>query len=981
VRLLYVSPINALSRRNQLVHSTEFTLAIRGLGTAGIDRNGTPITGRAVQRHRLALLFLLARAGSSGVPRDVLIRLLWPENPPARGRHLLSEALYVVRKEFGEALICAEGEVLRLAEWVGYDVAEFEAAVEAGELERAAALYTGAFLDGFVPPAGAELERWIEAERQRVEAIHHRVLESLAERARISGDLDAAVEWWRRLAVQDPFSSRIAAGLVRALAARGDRAAALRHATLHAQMLRDEYESAPPPEFRRLVEELRAESEPEPAPTSAPLPSPVPLAADASEPDEWEGVAPAPPPALALPQGGVWSLARRWVLGLAVGLALLVGVRVARDVWSAPESNAGARLAVLPFAVRGDSGIEYLGDGIVSLLSLGLAGVEGAEIVDPRRVLDIAARERALREPESDRRIAERLEAERYVVGEVTGVGGRVRIAAALYSRSDPSHSVRTASVEGPAAEVLKLVDRLAMELLLSTERRAVRLVGSASDATASLDAFKAFLQGEDSLRAARYGAAVAAFERATKEDTLFALAYYRLATAAEWAIQPELARRSLLRAAQLRGRLAERDRVLVDAALAWHEGRAAEAEQLYRRALSEHRDDVEAWFQLGEVLYHGNPLRGRPLEESRAAWEQVLALDTAHLPAMVHLVRVAAREGRRDEALRLRDRIAVLAPESEQAMETTALCAFAFGTADEQARALASLGRASAGSLSYLVSLLAGFIEAPRPAESVARLLTQGGRAREERAHGHILLAYLAAAQGRWRAAEAFLARAEPDDPAGAAEAAALLALSPAAPDGSRLLPRIRARFAATEVGADAGTVSPYLFLDLHHEVRPQVRAFLLGLAEARFGDPAAAERHARALVARPDSGATAALDGAAAALLRAELKHRNGNPDAALRALTDTEVSIPYQVANRSPFFARTHARFLRAELLRETGRPEQALAWYSTMGLGSSLDFLWTATAHRRQAEIYEALGRRAEARLHRARAERWTGMEGD
>lgn len=980
-------PINALSRRNQLVHPTEVTLAIRGLGTPGIDRNGAPVAGRAVQRHRFALLILLARAGSSGTQRDVLIRMLWPENPPARGRHLLSEALYVVRKEFGEALVSAEGEVLRLAEGVRYDVADFEAAAAAGELERATALYTGAFLDGFMPPAGAELERWIEAERQRVEGIHQRVLESLAERARIAGDLDSAAEWWRRLAVRDPFSSRIAAGLVRALAARGDRAAALRHATLHAQMLREEYESAPPPEFRQLVEEIRAESAPGPAPTTAsaaPTPSPVSPAGDSTGPDEPEGAAPAPPhaprPSLSRPRSGAWAWrsARYWVLGLAAGLAVLLGARGTRDFRSAPPpQHAGAHVAVLPFDVRGDSGVAYLGDGIVSLLSLGLEGAEGAEIVDPRRVLDVAARERAPHEPEADRRLAERLGADRYVVGEVTGVGGRVRIAATLYSRSDPAHGLRTASVEGSGSEVLKLVDRLAVQLLLSKERRAVRLVGSASDATASLDAFKSFLLGEDSLRAARYGAAAAAFERATHEDTLFALAYYRLAIAAEWAIQPELARHSLVRSARLRGRLAERDRVLVDAALAWHEGRAAEAEQLYRRALLEHRGDVEAWFQLGEVLYHANPLRGRPVEESRAAWEQVLALDSAHLPAMVHLARVAAREGRRDEALRLRDRVASLAPESEQASETDALCAFAFGTAEEQARVLASLRDASAGSLSFLVSLLAGFIEAPRPAESVARLLTEPGRTREERAHGHILLAYLAAAQGRWWAAEAELARAQSGDPAGTVEAAAMLALSPAAPRGSALLPQIRARFSATEVGADASNVSPFLFLDLHHEARPQLRAFLLGLAEARLGSPAAAERQARELAARPDSGAIAALDRAAAALLRAEVEHRGGDPAAALRALTAAEVSIPYQMANRSPFFARTHARFLRAELLRETGQAEQALAWYRTIGLGSRLDFLWVAAAHRRQAEILEAMGQRAEARLHRAHAARWTG----
>ena len=52
---------------------------------------GGPITGRAVQRHRIALLALLATTRRLYRNRDQLITFLWPDTDAERGRKLLSE--------------------------------------------------------------------------------------------------------------------------------------------------------------------------------------------------------------------------------------------------------------------------------------------------------------------------------------------------------------------------------------------------------------------------------------------------------------------------------------------------------------------------------------------------------------------------------------------------------------------------------------------------------------------------------------------------------------------------------------------------------------------------------------------------------------------------------------------------------------------------------------------------------------------------
>lgn len=48
-------------------------------GSASIDGPGGPVTGRAVRRHRLGLLALLAMAGHRGMTRDKLAGYLWPD--------------------------------------------------------------------------------------------------------------------------------------------------------------------------------------------------------------------------------------------------------------------------------------------------------------------------------------------------------------------------------------------------------------------------------------------------------------------------------------------------------------------------------------------------------------------------------------------------------------------------------------------------------------------------------------------------------------------------------------------------------------------------------------------------------------------------------------------------------------------------------------------------------------------------------------
>jgi len=228
------------------------------------------VSGRAAHKRRIALLCILALARGRPVGRERLIGLLWPEHTDDAARHNLSESLYVLRKELGEGIASSGDEVRLDPEVVASDVGEFEAALERGELEQAARVYGGPLLEGFYVADAPEFERWVEGERDRLGRAYARALERLAEAAEAEGSALRAVDWWRALAVHDPFASRVALRLVRAYDAAGERAAALRHAEAHAELLREELGVDGDPELEALVERLRTE----PVRTPAPPPPP-----------------------------------------------------------------------------------------------------------------------------------------------------------------------------------------------------------------------------------------------------------------------------------------------------------------------------------------------------------------------------------------------------------------------------------------------------------------------------------------------------------------------------------------------------------------------------------------------------------------------------------------------------------------------------------------------------------------------------------
>jgi DNA-binding SARP family transcriptional activator len=233
-------------------------LRLHTFGGCLLTRDGARVDALSGQRRALALLAVLGAAGERGVSRDTLVGQLWPESDDEHARTSLKQLVRSVRSRLDTPELLLGSAELRLnPDLVTADVAEFRAALTRGDQEAAAALYAGAFLDGFFLRGADPFERWVAAERAALAQDFARVLEALAERASANGDVRAAVESWRRLASADPLNARAVLGLMRALDVAGERAAALQHARVYEQLVREELDAAPEPAVTALVERLR----------------------------------------------------------------------------------------------------------------------------------------------------------------------------------------------------------------------------------------------------------------------------------------------------------------------------------------------------------------------------------------------------------------------------------------------------------------------------------------------------------------------------------------------------------------------------------------------------------------------------------------------------------------------------------------------------------------------------------------------------
>ncbi|UCF19938.1 MAG: hypothetical protein JSU87_00570, partial [Gemmatimonadota bacterium] len=528
--------------------------------------------------------------------------------------------------------------------------------------------------------------------------------------------------------------------------------------------------------------------------------------------------------------GGVAAFALWGVV--AAGFLVFRGTGASRASVADVEVSP-ARIAVLPFSYRGGEEFTYLAEGIVDLLSATLDGAGELHSVDARSVIRaVEGRGGGAPDPELGQVIAEGLGAGKYVVGDIVEVGRQLRVNAFLQSVVG-REPLSKATAEGAADQVFELVDDLTAQLLVgSVEGPAALQARLAAVTTDSLAALKAYLEGTQEYRAQRFNSAVEAFQRAVRIDPDFALAYRDLEVAASWTERRDLQLEAGEHAQRLKSRLPERERRFLEAVAT-----AADAWRLLPEYLDSYPNDGRAWFQLGDVIFHLGPLKAREFAEARVAFERAISLDPDDADALFHLAAIAAWEGRREALDSLSRRVFELAPEGEFTYQTLTLRAFALGDSAARQRLDDWLPQAGSEEVAGIPKYIGVYAHSVDGAFEPVRLLTDPSRPDGWRGYGHLLLAHLEAARGRWRAAESEFEQAARLIPGYAIEYRAHLAVAPFLPPAAVDLEAVRAQL----LGWDASNVPPVAgvggYLNTIDELHPHVRLYLLGLVSARLG------------------------------------------------------------------------------------------------------------------------------------------------
>lgn len=566
-------------------------LRIHVLGGLYVTSDGRPLTGAAGQPRRLAMLALLAIAGERGVTRDTLLAYLWPDVDEERGRRALTQALYALRRDLGSDEAFLGMKDLRLnPDMVTSDVAEFRDAASAGDLDRAAAVWRGPFLEGFHLPGSDTFERWVEEQRAGLQHDYTALLDQLAARARERGDTRTAAGWLRKLAATDPLNARVAVRLMQVLAEQGDVSGALQHARVYETLVRQELELPPDREVVALAEQLRQRAmvagsegpagvQPEAVParpiapaatvsaagaipsTSAPLEEPT-IHGDTSG---WATMA---APSGIVPSARESQTGPRWavrIAGVVVGgMLLFAGYRVWQGLRSARAVRAPAErvMAVGRITHYASGGAGTLGEPLADMLATNLARSTGLRVVSNARMVEMGQQLAS----GSDSGAARGMAAARQA-------GATELVDGALYELAPGQLRLDLRRVDLASGAVLQAYTVQGGDLFVLADSGTQHLVrdlgatapsGSLADvSTGSVAAYQAYEAGLRLHFTGDQAGAERRFAEALANDSSFAMAAYYHALSSTARTQAETSRRMEL-AVRLAAHASDRERLII---------------------------------------------------------------------------------------------------------------------------------------------------------------------------------------------------------------------------------------------------------------------------------------------------------------------------------------------------------------------------------------------------------------------------------
>jgi TolB-like protein/DNA-binding SARP family transcriptional activator len=365
-----------------------------------------------------ALLAFLACTAPQQHSRDKLMTLLWGSHFDAQARQNLRQGLHRLRRMLGDDTLVSSAESVALQPGaIACDATRFETLLADGgrdALREAVGLYRGRLLAEMAIPEEAWTE-WLDVQRQRLDGLALDAMVKLAEQELQLGNHEPALNAANRAIAFVSHREDAHRLVMRALAAGGRRADALKHYDDLAALLKRELAVEPDPATKALAAGLRTRHA-----------TPSASAADAGPPSQ---------PAA------------------ETGAVLL----------SLPDRPS---IAVLPFAnMSGDPEQEYFADGMVDDILMALSRV---------RWLFVIARQSSFiyKTRSADVQQIGRELGVRYVLeGSVRKSGTRVRIIAQLIETEGGAH-IWADRFEGDLRDIFALQDEITERIVSAVEEK-----------------------------------------------------------------------------------------------------------------------------------------------------------------------------------------------------------------------------------------------------------------------------------------------------------------------------------------------------------------------------------------------------------------------------------------------------------------------------------------------------------------------------
>jgi serine/threonine-protein kinase len=343
---------------------------------------------------------------------------------------------------------------------------------------------------------------------------------------------------------------------------------------------------------------------------------------------------------------------RRWRTRafLAAAAALMtIAVGTAISIFKSPGPPPGVdprrSLLVLPFDnLRDEPSYEWLRDGSVSMLTLSLSQWRDLAVIDQDRVHDLiekTGRHEGRIGLELARRLARAGRAWTVVLGDFTKAGDSLHLVARTYDVAT-GRQLDVVQAEGPASDdVRPLFDDLAAKLLDLTGAPKDARATVASVTTESVEAYRAFLRGNDALNHWRLADASRELMRAVEIDSTFTLANYKLAVVRGWiGVNDTLGQVAIRRAARMSERLPARERQLIEAYQTFSSGDLRRGADLYQDLIRRDSTDTDAWYGFADAKFHAG-YAGMDVDQLTASlrgFRRVIALDSTYALAYEHI-------------------------------------------------------------------------------------------------------------------------------------------------------------------------------------------------------------------------------------------------------------------------------------------------------------------------------------------------------